>query len=427
MRPAFLAPFSNRNYRLYFSGQLISLIGTFMTFTALSWVVYVLTNSPLMLGALALASQAPTLIASPFAGVWVDRLDRRRLLIATQLLSLLESLALTVLAFTHTLNIWFVLVLSVFQGLVNAFDLPTRQAMVSQIAEKREDLPGVIGMNSTMFNLGRMLGPPLGGMILSSLGAGACFLIDTISYVGVLCAVFAMRVRPQQFEAKPRPVLEDLKTGMLYSIRTRPIRTLMLTLGWVSLFGMSYAVMNPAFARDVFRGDAHLLGWLMAASALGSISGALRTASRTGIRQLARGMLMGVSLLAAGMLVYAMSNNVALAMVSLFVAGMGSVTFITSSNALIQNLVEEDKRGRVMSWYGLCFQGGFPLGGLMIGALATRFGVSHSVFLWGLLTGFAALYIWATQSLFVSRAEQLWLKQSEIVSMHISETSTRQR
>ncbi len=408
--PAFLAPFANRNYRLYFSGQLISLIGTFVTFTALSWVVYALTKSPLMLGLFGLAGQIPSLLAAPIAGVWVDRLDRKRLLLITQTLSLFQSVGLAILAFSHALNFWLVLLLSAFQGLVTAFDLPARQAMIGQIAETREDLPAVIGMNSTMFNLGRMIGPPLGGIILSVFGVGACFAIDAVSYLAVLAAILGMRLRPNPgTRGAPRPVLEDLKAGLVYALRNHTIRTLMVLLCWISVFGISFGVMNPAFARDVFHGDAHVLGWLMGASALGAICGALRTAARVGIARLVRGMVLGATLLSVGMIAYANSRSLPLALLSLFICGIGGVTFVTSSNALIQNVVEESKRGRVMSWYLLCFQGGFPLGGLIIGAIAQRIGISHAVFVWGLLTGGAVLYLWANQQRLRARSTELVL------------------
>jgi MFS family permease len=391
--PAFLAPFANRNYRLYFSGQLISITGTFVTFTALSWVVYELTQSPLMLGLFGLVGQLPTLVAGPLAGVWVDRFDRRRLLLVTQSLALLQSVTLAVLAFGHALNIPAVLGLSVAGGLVNAFDLPTRQAMVGQIAEKREDLPAVIGMNSTMFNLGRMIGPPIGGVLLSLFGAGTCFVVDAVSYLAVLAAIIAMRLRKRASSGASRPVLHDLKAGLRYALNNGTIRTILLLSCWVSVFGISFQTMSPAFARDVFRGDAHVLGWLMGASSLGAICGALRTASRTGIARLVQGLLIGATLLGLGMVVYASSRTLGWALPSMFICGMGAVTFFTSANALVQDIVDESMRGRVMSWYLLSFQAGFPIGGLIIGATATRLGVNLSVLLWGLLTGGAVLFL----------------------------------
>jgi MFS family permease len=405
--PAFLTPFSIRNYRLWFCGQLVSLIGSFMTFTALSWLTYDLTRSPLMLGLLAVAGQAPTLLASPLAGVWVDRLDRRKLLLTTQLLSALQSLALTVCALAHSLSVPLLFGLSFFQGIVNAFDLPTRQAMVSQIAEKREHLPAIIGMNSTMFNLGRMLGPALGGILLTLFGAAICFAIDTLSYVAVIAAVAAMRMTVRTTPQARRSAFVEFKEGFRYIAVRGPIRFLMLLLLWISSLGLSFAVMHPAFARDVFGGDAHVLGWLLSASAVGSICGSLRAAARTDIESLCGGLQIGAVLLTLGMLVYALSSHLLLSMLALLFSGMGGVTMITALNTLIQSISEEDKRGRVMSWYGLCLMGGFPIGGLMIGALGSRIGVSGAVLTWAVLTAVATIYLWISLPNLARRAKEI--------------------
>jgi MFS family permease len=371
-----LTPFSSRNYRLYFGGQLVSLLGTWMTQTATIWLVYHLTGSPFWLGAVGLIGQAPAVLLSPLGGVWVDRLDRLVLLKATQALAMVQSLLLALFTFTGWLTIEGLTALAMFQGLINAFDLPARQSLNVMLAEKREHLPAIIGMNSSMFNLARLAGPALAGLVIASAGAGWCFLIDGLSYLAVLAALCAMRLSHPQPAPSGRSVWHELREGTRYAWGFLPIRALILMTGAIGVFGFSYAVLVPVYARTVFGGDARTLGWLMSATAAGSVAGALYLASRKSIRGLGSTIVFGGVLAAIAMGIFAFSEILWLSMLCLALIGMGAILVFASNNTLVQNLVEENKRGRTMSIYTVAFLGGMPLGGLLTGALADVAGVT---------------------------------------------------
>lgn len=370
--------FQSRNYRLYFGGQLISLVGTWMTQTATIWLVYQLTNSPVWLGAVAFASQAPIVLLSPMAGVWVDRLDRLTLMKATQAFSMVQALTLATLTLTGHISIGALTFLAVVQGTINAFDTPTRHALAVSLAEKREHLPAVIGMNSSMFNMARMVGPSIGGFVIAFFGAGLCYLFDGLSYIGVLAALFAMKMRstrarqPNQLES----AWAALANGFRYVHRFPAIRFLILFNGCMSLFAFSFSVLIPVYAKETFFGDARTLGYLMSSSAAGSMTGALYMASRRSMKGIGRIILTGGGLAGAGLLVFAWSRSLPISMACLLFTGLGGLLVAISNNTLVQNLVDEDKRGRVMSLFTAAFLGGMPLGSLLTGWIAEHFGIS---------------------------------------------------
>ncbi|MDQ3820148.1 MAG: MFS transporter, partial [Acidobacteriota bacterium] len=279
-----LRALSHRNYKLFFSGQSISLIGTWMTRIATSWLVYRLTGSALLLGVVGFAGQIPSFLLAPFAGVLVDRWNRHHLLVATQVLSLLQSLALAVLTMTGAINIWHVIVLSVFQGLINAFDMPARQAFVVEMVERREDLPNAIALNSSMVNASRLLGPSLGGVVIAAVGEGWCFTIDAVSYVAVIASLLLMKVTPRMTgRIKEAKMLRQLNEGWKYATRFAPIRNVLLLLALVSLVGMPYTILMPVFANDILKGGPNTLGLLMAASGVGALAGAMLLAARRSV------------------------------------------------------------------------------------------------------------------------------------------------
>lgn len=374
--PRVLIPFSSRNYRLYFGGQLVSLLGTWMTQTATVWLVYHLTNSPFWLGAVALLGQLPAILLSPLGGVWVDRLDRVRLLVATQALAMLQSLLLAYFTLSGQITVGLLTALAMFQGLINAFDLPTRQSLNAMLAERREDLPAIIGMNASMFNLARLVGPALAGFVIAAWGAGWCFLLDGLSYFAVLAAILAMKLARPQPKPSGRSVWHEMREGMVYAWRFRPIRALVLMTAAMGLFGMSFAVLIPVYAKTVFGGDARTLGLMMSASAAGSVLAALYLASRRSIRGLGRTIVGGALMAGAALAGFAFSTNFWLSSACLVVTGMGGILVFASNNTLVQNLVEETKRGRTMSIYTVAFLGGMPLGGLLTGSLASIIGIS---------------------------------------------------
>ncbi len=371
-----LIPFSSRNYRLYFGGQIVSLLGTWMTQTATVWLVYHLTNSAFWLGAVTLLGQLPAILLSPLGGVWVDRVDRMKLLVLTQALAMVQSLLLAYFTLSDQITIGLLTGLAMFQGLINAFDLPTRQSLNVLLAERREDLPAIIGMNSSMFNLARLAGPALAGFVIAGHGAGWCFLLDGLSYVAVLAAILAMRLARPQPESSGRSVWHEMREGALSAWRFRPIRAAILLTGAMGLFGMSFAVLIPVYAKTIFGGDARTLGMLMSASAAGSVLAALYLAGRRSIRGLGRTIVFGGIAAGVALSGLAMARDLWLAMGCLVVTGMGGILVFASSNTLVQNLVDEAKRGRIMSIYTVAFLGGMPLGGLLTGTLATAVGVS---------------------------------------------------
>src|SRR6476620_9151092 len=275
--PAFmLRALRNKNYRLFFSGQSISLIGTWMTRIATSWLVYRLTGSALLLGVVGFAGQIPSFLLAPFAGVLVDRWNRHRLLVVTQVLALLQSLTLAVLALTGLIKIWHVIVLSIFQGLINAFDMPARLAFVVEMVEKREDLANAIALNSSMVNAARLLGPSIGGIVIAAVGEGWCFMADAISYLAVIASLLAMKINARMTRpTKDANMFAQLYEGWTYATRFAPIRDLLILLALVSLVGVPYTVLMPVFANDILRGGPSTLGWLMAASGIGALAGAL--------------------------------------------------------------------------------------------------------------------------------------------------------
>lgn len=346
-----------------------------MTQTTTVWLVYHITGSPFWLGAVALLGQLPAILLSPLGGVWVDRLDRLKLLKATQILAMAQSLLLAFFTLTGRIDIWLLTGLAMFQGLINAFDLPVRQSLNVLLAEKREHLPAIIGMNSSMINLARLVGPAIAGFVIAGVGAGWCYLADGLSYVAVLAAIFSMRLARPQPAPRSGSVWHEMREGMRYARGFLPIRALVLMTGAMGVFGMSFAVLMPVYARTVFGGDARTLGMLMSASAAGSVLAALYLAGRSSIRGLGRTIIFGGMLAGGALVVFAFSKILWLSMLCLVLTGMGAILVFASNNTLIQNLVEESKRGRTMSIYTVAFLGGMPLGGLLTGSMAAVAGI----------------------------------------------------
>jgi MFS family permease len=383
----------HRNYRLFFCGQSVSLIGTWMTRIATSWLVYRLTGSPLLLGLVGFAGQIPSFLLAPFAGVLVDRWDRHRLLVATQVLAMVQSAALAALALTGVINIWHVLLLSLFQGVINAFDMPARQAFVVEMVEKREDLANAIALNSSMVNAARLLGPSMGGILIAAVGEGWCFTLDAASYLAVIASLLLMHVVP-----RPRPasagakVLPELREGWAYVAGSPPIRSILLLLALVSLVGMPYTVLMPVFASRVLHGGPHTLGFLMAATGVGALLGAVFLANRRTVLGLGRIIPIMAGLFGAGLIGFSLSRQLWVSLPLLLLTGLGFMVHMAASNTLIQTLVDDDKRGRVMSFYTMAFMGTTPFGSLLAGSLADRIGAPRTLLLGGV--GCIAAALW---------------------------------
>jgi MFS family permease len=379
-----LRALNSRNYRLFFGGQSISLIGTWMTRIATSWLVYRLTGSALLLGTVGFAGQIPTFLLGSFAGVWVDRWNRHRTLVATQILSMLQSFALAALALSHRITVTDIVWLSVAQGVINAFDMPARQAFVIQMIENREDLGNAIALNSSMVNAARLVGPSMAGIIIAVVGEGYCFLIDGFSYIAVIVSLLLM----QNIVAQPRPatrrrVTEELKEGWNYALHSVPIRSLLLLLALTGLVGMPYTVLMPIFAGTVLHGGPHTLGFLMGACGVGALMGAMSLAARKTVLGLGRLVPMATALFGAGLIGFGLSRILWLSMLLMLVTGGAMMEQMAASNTILQTIVEEDKRGRVMSFYSMAFMGMAPFGSLLAGALAARIGAPDTVMLGG--------------------------------------------
>lgn len=372
-----------RNYRLFFGGQSLSLIGTWMTRIAMAWLVYRLTGSAFLLGLAGFASQIPTFVLGPFAGVWVDRLDRHRVLVATQVLSMLQSFALAALALPHLITVPEILWLSLFQGVVNAFDMPARQAFLPQMVERREDLPNAIALNSSMVNGSRLIGPSLAGLVIAAWGEGWCFLIDAISYLAVIVSLLMMVVRNPQRRRAPESVATELREGWRYVADFPPVRNILLLLGLISLVGMPYTVLMPIFATRILGGGAHTLGFLMGASGLGALGSAAWLASRKSVRGLLRVIPIVAAIFGAGIIAFGYSRWLPLSLLLLLVTGFGMMQQMAASNSILQTILEEDKRGRVMSYFAMALQGTMPFGSLLAGWAAARFGAPATLAIGG--------------------------------------------
>ena len=376
----------HRNYRLFFFGQGTSLIGTWLTRVATAWLVYRLTGSALLLGLVGFAGQMPTFLLAPLAGVLVDRWNRHRVLVVTQALAMIQSALLAAFALTHTITVWHVLALSAFQGLINAFDTPARQAFVVQMVDAREDLANAIALNSSMVNAARLIGPSVAGILISAFGEGWCFAIDAVSYLAVIVSLLMMQPRAVEKKATHAHVLADLREGFRYVSGFAPIRAILLLLALVSFTGIPYTVLMPIFAGEVLHGGAHTLGILMGATGVGAIVGVLWLASRSSVLGLGRTMWVAGALFGAGLIAFSLSRWLWLSVPLLAIAGGGMMVQMAASNTLLQTLVDEDKRGRVMSFYTMAFFGMMPFGSLAAGWAGARIGAPMTVLCGGVAT-----------------------------------------
>jgi MFS family permease len=373
-----------RNYRLFFGGQLISLIGTWMQQVALIWLVYRMTNSPFLLGVVGFSGQMPSFVLSPVAGVLADRLNRHRILVLTQTLSLVQASILAALTLSGSLAVWHVIVLSLFLGIINAFDIPTRQAFLLEMIEKREDLSNAIALNSSMFNAARLLGPSIAGIVIAALGEGLCFLLNAVSYLAVIGALLAMKLTPRQPEKNPESVLSAVADGFRYVFRFAPIRSILLLLALVSIMGMPFTVLMPIFARDILHGGPHTLGFLMGSIGVGALTGALILASRKNAVGLTRWIPAASGLFGAGLVAFSLSSTAWLSIGLLFFVGLGMMVQMASSNTILQTIADDDKRGRVMSFYTVSFMGMAPFGSLLAGSLAGTIGAPQTLLISGI-------------------------------------------
>lgn len=354
-----------------------------MTRLATSWLVYRLTHSALLLGIVGFSGQIVSFLLGPFAGVWVERLNRRRLLLWTQALAAVQSLALAALTLAHIINLWEIIGLSAMQGLINAFDMPGRQSFLVQMVEDRNDLSNAIAINSSMANGARLAGPAMAGVVIGILGEGWCFLIDGISYFAVIASLLLMRIKPPDVRRSASSMLEQMREGWDYVRAFRPIRTILLLFALLSLMGWPYAVLLPIFAGQVLHGSPYTLGWLTGASGVGAVTSGLSLTIRKSVKGLTRMVQISSAMLGTALILFGLSRVLWMSLVLMLFVGFGLMQSAAASNTIIQSLVTEDKRARVMSYYTMAFFGAAPFGSLLAGSLAHRIGAPHTVMFTG--------------------------------------------
>lgn len=383
--------FKYRNYRYYYYGQSISLIGVWVQNIAMGWLVYRLTGSALLLGTIAFALQIPSLLITPFAGVLADRWNRKKVIIITQILLMLVAFILAALTLTNSITIPLIIIMALVNGIILAFDTPFRQSFVPDIITRREDLSNAIALNSSLYNLARFIGPPIGGILIAWVGEGWCFFINGISFVAVIAGLTAIRIqkklRPRRFGS----ILSQLREGLGYSWSFLPIRYLITLVALSSFFGLPFQALLPVFAAEILQGDAQLLGLLTGALGAGALSGAIFLASRQNLNNIPRITFLTAMLFAAGLAAFALSSFIVLSMIALVITGFGMIVHFNATNSLIQNISDEDKRGRVISLYSLTFMGITPLGSLLAGATAEYIGVPYTIFSFSMICLASAL------------------------------------
>jgi MFS family permease len=373
----------HRNLRLFFAGQGLSLVGTWMQQVAVGWLVYRLTESPLMLGIVSFGSQFPTFVMAPLAGALADRWSRYHMVVVAQTLAMIQALALAALVLGGVVQVWHVIALSVAQGIINGLDIPARQSLLVRMVEGPEDLPNAIALNSSMFNAARLVGPAIAGVLIGLVGEGPVFLLNGLSYLAVLWALAKLRVPRGSSLPQAGSVLLAMREGFRYGFGFAPVRAILLLLALVSLLGFPYVVLLPVFARDVLGGDSATLGLLTSAAGLGALVGALYLASRSSVRGLGRAITLATVLFGSGLMAFSFSRDVWLSAALLLITGFGVMVTTASMNTILQTLVEEEMRGRVMSLYTMAFVGMSPLGSLLGGWLALHIGAPATLLMGG--------------------------------------------
>lgn len=373
----------HRNYRLFFAAQAVSLIGTWIARIAIGWLVYRLTRSAFMLGLVGFVSLVPTFVLTPLGGVVADRWSRHRVLLGTQVTLMLTSLALAYFALSGTVTVGHVLVLGALQGLCNAFDIPARQAFVVDMVEGHADLSSAIAINSMVFNSARLIGPSIAGVLIAIFSEGPCFLIDGVSFLAVVAALLAMRVSTSAPRRERTHVLHELREGFAAAFGFAPIRAILLLMALTSLVGMPYTVLMPVFADRVLHGDAMTLGFLMAASGVGALAGGLVLAMRDSVLGLGRVIAGGTATFGLALIVFGMSGVLWLSLPLLAIAGFAMMVQSAASNTVVQTIVADKLRGRVMGFFAMAFMGTMPFGALLAGVLARHVGAPATVMLGG--------------------------------------------
>ncbi|MFA5972451.1 MAG: MFS transporter [Lentimicrobiaceae bacterium] len=373
-----------KNYRLFIGGQSLSLIGTWIQMVATTWLVYKITNSAFMLGVVGFSGQIPLFILAPIAGIIADRWNKKRILLVTQSLALVQALVLSVIVFTNIVTVWHLIVLSIILGIINAFDMPIRQAFVIDMLDnQKQDLSNAIALNSSMVNGTRLIGPSIAGILIATVGDGWCFAINSLSYVAVIISLLRMNIISIPKIKSTARVLTELKEGFSYTFGFKPIKYLILLLALVSLVGTPLTLLAPVFAKDYLHGNSSTFGFLMSAYGAGALFGAIYLLNRKNVLGLGKLIAFSVLLFGTGLIVFSVSRILWLSIIMMIISGMGMMLHVASTNTLLQTITEENKRGRVMSFYSMAFLGMAPFGNLVSGSLAGLIGAPGTLILGG--------------------------------------------
>ena len=390
----FSRAFAYRNYRLYFTGQAISVIGTWMQRIAMSWLIYRITGSAWLLGVVSFTGQVPSLFLTPVVGVVADRFDRKRTIIITQTLAMLQAFVLAALILTNNVKVWHIIALSLFLGIVGAFDQPTRQTFVQDMIEKKEDLSNAIGMNSLLFNGARFIGPSIAGILIAAVGEGWCFLINGISYIAAIIALFMMTIKKQERATVQGNMIDDFVEGARYSFGFEPIRFILIMLSIVGLMGLPYITLMPVYARDILEGGPRTLGFLMASVGVGAVIGAIIFALRRSLRGIGTSIAVATAVFSIGLVLFSHSRMMWLSMICLGIAGLGQIMTFTATNTSLQTIADVDKRGRVLAFYHASIMGVAPFGSLIAGGLANTIGAPKTVLIGGIVCFLGAIFFY---------------------------------
>ena len=388
-----LRAFRHRNFRLFYAGQAISLLGTWIQQIALSWLVYRTTGSAFLLGLVTFSSQIPMLIFLPLAGLISDRHDRRKVMLLAYGLASLQALTLAVLTLTGAIRVWQILLLGFSYGVIMAFETPARQSLISQMVTPREDLPNAIALNSVLMNSGRLIGPTIAGLLLMFISEGWCFLINAVSFIAIVASVLMMRLAPRAARPGRASMTQDLAIAARYAWATLPIRLFLFLVALISLTASPYTVLMPIFARDIFGGDAHTLGFLVGSAGLGAVIGTIFLSTRPHVHGLSG--LVPFTAVAAGvaLMLVGVSKTYWLSLGFMAILGFGIIVTAASVNMMLQSLVEEEKRGRIVAFYAMAFLGMAPLGGLLTGSVASQIGAPATAMIDGACCVLGTLYL----------------------------------
>jgi len=376
----------SRNYRIYFVGQGVSLIGTWMQHIALSWLVYRLTGSVFLLGLIGFTSQIPMFILSPFTGVITDRFNRLNIMKAAQILFMLQALLITLLVLFDIIEVWHIIALSIFFGIISAFDAPARQSLVIDLIDNPNDLGNAIALNSAIFNGARLIGPAIAGITIAIVGEGICFLINTLSYLAVIIALSYIKTEKRQPKTDQSKFLKSFTEGFKYTFQSIPIKTLIILLAILSLVGLPYIILLPAYAKEILHGGSDTLGYLMSSMGAGALFAALYMASRKSVIGLGKIISTNIILLGLGIILAAFSKQIYFSSIVFFLTGLSMIFTLSSINTLLQTIADDDKRGRVMSFYSMALMGIYPLGNLLAGSIASGIGIPYTLLIMGFIT-----------------------------------------